>query len=279
MFGSTIIEVAMGLIFVYFLLSVICTNVNDYIARMLGWRSKDLSAGIRTLLSDPNLANKVWNHPLVRGMCGPKAKEPERIPPNTFALALFDALAPAAGQPSGLQAVRQTAAALPENSARDAIVSMIDAADGKIADARKGVEDWFNRAMDQVSAAYRQRMQLLALLVAALVTTLFGADTIALANTLYREPALRAAVAGAAQNTQTTASGAPASKPSDNVQGAVAEISKLNLPIGWTELPKDASGWTQKVFGLLLTTLAASLGAPFWYDLLKNLSSLFQRKA
>ncbi|MBI5650884.1 MAG: hypothetical protein HZC40_10650 [Chloroflexi bacterium] len=279
MFGSTIIEVAMGLIFVYFLLSVICTNINDYVARILRWRSKDLHDGIRTLLNDPELTNQVWNHALVRSMGGPKAKDPAWIPPNTFALALFDALAPPAGQPSGLQSVRQTATALPDGSARDAIVSMIDAADGKMADARKGVEEWFNRAMDQVSTAYRQRMQGLALLVAALVTILFGADTIALANTLYREPALRAAVAGAAQNTQTTVSGTPASKPSDNVQGAVAEISKLNLPLGWNELPKDASGWTQKIFGLLLTTLAASLGAPFWYDLLKNLSSLFQRKA
>lgn len=36
-------------------------------------------------------------------------------------------------------------------------------------------------------------------------------------------------------------------------------------------LPMDAAGWSVKGLGILLTTIAASQGAPFWFDLLKKI--------
>jgi hypothetical protein len=38
-----------------------------------------------------------------------------------------------------------------------------------------------------------------------------------------------------------------------------------------TVLPTDAGGWILKILGLLITIVAVSLGAPFWFDLLKCL--------
>ena len=35
--------------------------------------------------------------------------------------------------------------------------------------------------------------------------------------------------------------------------------------------------WFHKILGLLVTTLAISLGAPFWFDLMNNLIRLYQR--
>ena len=59
-----------------------------------------------------------------------------------------------------------------------------------------------------------------------------------------------------------------------------------NLPLGWesseievgkvvgkVKLPK--LGWIlSKISGLILTTLAVSIGAPFWYDVLNKLVNL-----
>jgi len=63
----------------------------------------------------------------------------------------------------------------------------------------------------------------------------------------------------------------------------VGAYNTLGLPIGWgsAELPpEDATAgenlqyWISKVFGLLLTALAISLGAPFWFDVLRNVSMI-----
>jgi hypothetical protein len=70
--------------------------------RQLKWRSKTLEEGIRTLLADPDLANKVWNHPLVRGLASKKERAASYIPPNTLALALFDTIVPTGETPTAL---------------------------------------------------------------------------------------------------------------------------------------------------------------------------------
>lgn len=263
MFGSTIIDVVIGLIFVYFLLSTISSKINEVIASWMQWRAKDLEAGIRNMLSDPEFADKVLNHPLVQGLTGKEGKSLTYIPSSTFALVFFDAIVPSAGEPTGLDKVRASAMKLPDNDARQLVISIVDAANGDMVKARASVETWFNAAMDRVSAVYRQRIQWLTLGVALAVTLLFGADSLAIGNSLWREPGLRAAVSGAAQGAQAGA-----------FQQAVTTLSQMALPIGWINLPSTGLDWFQKVVGLVLTTLAVSLGAPFWYDLLRNLTNI-----
>jgi hypothetical protein len=48
--GSTTLEVAIGLIFVYLLLAIICTTVNEWIAGILKTRSTTLRSAIQQLL-------------------------------------------------------------------------------------------------------------------------------------------------------------------------------------------------------------------------------------
>lgn len=45
------------------------------------------------------------------------------------------------------------------------------------------------------------------------------------------------------------------------------ELNKLGLPIGW---PEGTTINLVTIFGWLLTALAVSLGAPFWFDLLSK---------
>ena len=49
MFGSDMLEVAIGVIFVYVVLSLACTAFNEIVARMMALRSKTLEDGIRNL--------------------------------------------------------------------------------------------------------------------------------------------------------------------------------------------------------------------------------------
>jgi hypothetical protein len=71
MFGSSILEVAIGLVFVYLLLSLVCTAANELIAALMTWRAVNLEQGIRNLLNDPSgnaLAKVFYEHPLIKAV-------------------------------------------------------------------------------------------------------------------------------------------------------------------------------------------------------------------
>jgi len=69
MFGSSILEIVIGLVFIYFIMSLLCSALNEWIARIFAMRAKTLEAGILRLLSeDKNLKEKIYEHPLVNGL-------------------------------------------------------------------------------------------------------------------------------------------------------------------------------------------------------------------
>ena len=99
--GSSTLEIAIGLAFIYVLLALICSTLNEWIAGILGLRSKTLRKGIANLLEDPDakgLARKFFEHPLVKGLARKGKNDfPSYIPARTFTLALIDIVLPAEG--------------------------------------------------------------------------------------------------------------------------------------------------------------------------------------
>ena len=74
MFNSDILDVAIGMIFVYLILSLICSAAHEIIELWLKKRAIDLERGIRELL-DPSsssgsagLIKDLYDHPLVNGL-------------------------------------------------------------------------------------------------------------------------------------------------------------------------------------------------------------------
>src|SRR5947208_9514146 len=108
MFGSDALEVALGTIFIYLVVSMVCSAIREGIEAWLKTRAAYLEYGIRELLHDANatgIARSLYNHPLVYGLFsggynptrrdGPSilAKGnnlPSYIPSKNFALALMD---------------------------------------------------------------------------------------------------------------------------------------------------------------------------------------------
>jgi hypothetical protein len=71
MFGSQILDVAIGMAFIYLLLSLICSAVSEIIEAWLKKRATDLEKGIRELLRDykgDGVVKEIYRHPLVSGL-------------------------------------------------------------------------------------------------------------------------------------------------------------------------------------------------------------------
>ncbi len=235
--GSAVLEVAFGLIFVYLLLSVLCSAIGEYIEAKFNNRAKYLQQGIQLLLNETrgggvDLAKMLYSHGLVRPLYRDAGKLPSYIPSRTFALALWNmaTTAAATGDQAATGAVGVTAdlkqiraavgAHVPNTELRTALLTLIDEADGDIVRARKNVEEWYEAMMDRVSGWYKRRTTVIMLVLGFVVAGAINADTISLVRTLARDGALRGSIAAAAEryltpppSTTSPATTAPATTP------------------------------------------------------------------
>ena len=70
MFGSGILDVAVGLVLAFLSVSLIASAVREIIEMLLKSRAMDLERGVRELLSDPAVTQKVFDHPLIKSLYG-----------------------------------------------------------------------------------------------------------------------------------------------------------------------------------------------------------------
>jgi hypothetical protein len=168
-----------------------------------------------------------------------------------------------------------------DNPARAPLLRMLVDANGDLDRFRRSVENWYDDTMDRVSGWYKRYVQRIILALSVSIVLVLNLDTINLAQVLWRLPTERAAVAAAASGTNVTTG--------QTADQAVRGIDALNLPIGWTpphagkalstdprRAPSSISGWALKLVGMLLSVLALSLGAPFWFDALGKIATLRQ---
>jgi hypothetical protein len=381
---GAIAEVAIGIIFVWIVLSLTTIQIQEWISSRLDKRATDMEASIHEMLANPNLKSQFYDHPVIRGLTAKKRKAPSvtpawfyrwpivrgftkekrklpsYIPAQQFALAMFDIALTAGTKSSVIQQgilkirdelrdaqkmnvheavieelnllsefARSAAAteartaitlrtpeklkteienflpnlraklekkgikidpaleekikagleiALQEAEARkkemDEVISKqspvdADTALGKLrrgiaalsvispevnqtlsalllnvedyaaekeerlARARASVEKWFNDAMDRVSGVYKRYSQNMALIIGLLIALFANVDSINLTLYLWREPAVRQALANQASRFELSAQQLEAN-PEQAMQSFRNQFEGLNLPVGWT---------------------------------------------
>lgn len=331
MFGSEVLDVAIGLVLVFLLLSLFATAVREGLESVFKTRAVFLEAGIRELLDDRlgnGLAKEFYEHPLIFALYrgdytpgpesqrviaeratgdandGKKPRErvtggdlPTYIPSTSFSTALVDLVvrgpatnADTEGQrsPITIDTLRSGVELVASAHVRRALMIALDDAKGDLDVARRNIEGWFDTSMQRVSGWYKRRTHYWLLLIGATSTLALHVNAIDIAQHLARSKAARelvvaqAGVVLADSTTEARARGttsAPATpgEARDNLQARLQALRTLDLPIGWDHRPSGSGGlswFLQEVVGLLLTTLAVSLGAPFWFDALNKVMTV-----
>jgi hypothetical protein len=67
MFQNAVIDIAIGLVLMYLVLSLVCTVINELIATKLKLRAATLESGLTQLLDDPQVRQAFYDHGLIDG--------------------------------------------------------------------------------------------------------------------------------------------------------------------------------------------------------------------
>jgi hypothetical protein len=287
--GIAALDVLIGLFFLFFLLSIVCSAVNEGIATTLNLRAKTLERGIRNMLVSDEAVKAFYEHWRVQVLFMhrrllPGNRHPSYIPARIFALTVLDTFAPPAGRVPSHDLLARAKSALggaPSGTARGLLQDALDDAGGNIQRLQLALERSFNEVMERASGWYKRRVQLILLAVALVLVGAINADSFALAQRLWKDDALRSSVVAQAihtvnQNRAICAKQAGDKTPADVAARCIDQVKQLGIPLGWSgdTSPHSFFDGLGKVLGLLVTAFALTLGAPFWFDLLGKVAQL-----
>jgi len=278
MFNSTILDVLVGLIFVFLVVSLVASAVTEALASLMKLRSRTLLTGIQELLNDPKgtgIAKELYNHALISPRdTGGKADTsqmrliPAYIDPTQFANAMIE-VTKLLGKTAEQMPSEISASELLSDQTKDLLSGMVVRAQGNVASLREELAAWFDSAMDRVGGAYKRMTQLIGFVVALSLTAVLNIDTIAVAKALWLQPMMTKSI-----DLQKIP------EPRD----ALAKLESLPLAIGWDMSAQSLSDandkpgsdstrflmWVTRILGWLITAVASLFGAPFWYDALQS---------
>jgi hypothetical protein len=141
---------------------------------------------------------------------------------------------------------------------------------------------WFGSAQDRAEQWFRIHVRMVTIVAAILVSVFLQLDTVEIYDKLRHEPKLVEALVKAAPGTLEQGAAVQGQPDADTREKAFADLkARIDstgfelLPGGWfARWSTEKFWWFNHLFGLALSAGLLTLGAPFWFNLLKNLTSL-----
>ena len=306
MFGLAILDLVIGLTFIYFLLSLVCSTVQEIIANIRNLRHRVLLEWVLRTFHHNNFGVQILNHQMINGLT--HSGRPSYIPSDKFAQAVLDLVHSQVhgDKPFDINSLRdalEKTILLPPGLRRFVLQSVMEA-NAEISNVRSDLAKWYDDAMERVTGYYKKLAQKAIIVTAVIVVAIFNADSIQIVKYLYNNPEAARQLADQASHVVTDSTiirkvndaialkSDTLSKESEqalkemqadlqDIKTLSAKIYETQLPLGWSEKtsPDGTSwtlffGWIQKIMGLLLTAMAVSLGTPFWFETLNKLVNL-----
>jgi hypothetical protein len=275
---SALIDVAVATIFFFVTLSLISATITEFLSRFWELRSANFKAGLDELIGQ-DLANRI-----IAGKFAPPSSKGKvhHIEPRQFALAISEVV--------DLTSYTAIDNANIPDELKQTLKTFRRAAGKQLADIRKEIEEWFDSAMTEVGVWYRNNAQVITRFVAAILVLALNADTITLVDRAWQDRALRESLvsAAAAAAVEKPDPAGNSEKKSLSVLKEEIESQLAPFPIGWRNLGEFTDDWRgclnrefphwtdylKKALGLFITYIALTLGAPFWFDVLKRVMKL-----
>lgn len=283
-----ILEVAIGLIVIYYILGSIISLITQVINEFFETRAIALEKYLIKIVGEKNLGD-LLSLPQMQSLRPIRykgllsvfgsytvEKRLEKVPLATLVDAYFDMTGLTGSKDLNLLQLAELVDKLPESEGKQAFIKWINQGVTNIEDLRKRTSEYFNGLMDQAAAKFKANARSFVILLSLIITVLFGTDSIQLAQALWTNAELRALAQAKAElivqqggNTQ-------------DIDKLIKDLGDLTIKFGWwnTVRPADTASSNEwawfiflKVIGLGATVIAVSQGSSFWYDVLKKVAS------
>jgi len=325
MFNS-VISIAITLVFIFLLLAVMVTAINEFIFTLRRSRATQLESFLAKLFFEDTQWNQVFekirHSPFINVLKKESDQFPAAIPAENFAKAL---LAHLGNNNLSYKAIEDC---VRDNKDADSeffrMMKALLSQTRTYEELQAEIEKIFNAAMDRLTGWYKRKAKIMSFVIGFLICAALNVDTINVTDNLWHNkdkaeqisafaitaskyfekndssqlvfrsgidtlatissgnPLLRNSLPGKAVSSLDTTGNAV---PQKQLVRSYSLLSSLDLPIGWSSdnvpLTKGNSlriimMWLLKFLGILLTTAAVSLGAPYWFDILNKITPLKQ---
>jgi len=141
---------------------------------------------------------------------------------------------------------------------------------------------WFGSGQDRAEQWFQIHVRMVTIVAAITASIFLQLDTVEIYDKLRHEPKLVEALVKAAPGTLEQGAAVQGQLDANAREKAFADLKeKIDstgfelLPRGWfARWPAEKLWWFNHLFGLALSAGLLTLGAPFWFNLLKNLTNL-----
>jgi hypothetical protein len=267
---ATVLQLAIGLVFVFLLFSLVVTAANEFVLSLMNKRAAFLELGIREFLQDRDgksgEAADFFAHPLIQALSRGPDGRPSYVDAKTFARVVIDLIE----QPEWSSVVKTVAKTDVLKSlqtlknpllsrALTTIMKGVPASDplagGTSRDVLQGrLEEAYNATMERVSGWYKKHTQTWLLIIGFLLAVGGNVDTVHIVEDLAvdqssRERLMSEAI-GYTQNHAPAATPAPRTAPTapTGAPGATpARVAAATPTAGATPAPGAASSTTDTV--------------------------------
>lgn len=205
-----------------------------------------------------------------------------------------------------------TSGSLLEGEVKKMLLSLFERSEGSLQKFQTQIEQYFDASMDRAAGVYKKNIHKWMLLISLVVALITNADTLHITQVLWDDKKQLSTMAdnmGKAVSANQNGDFKFTAQKGDSLETifaihqvdtilvdttssipkvihksteAISYLQSEGIPLGWTkkEFMLHHGFWSwglmfiEKLIGLSITTMALSLGAPFWFDLLNKFVNL-----
>ncbi len=301
------LDLVIGLVFIYLIFSLAASTIREMYANLWNLRAKNLEKWVLNSLSQEGFGQKLLDHPVIKSISR-KDRKPSYIPPELFADIFLQVINDDDQSKNTYSAVSleqkiRSTDLLPDGY-KTYLLQKIADSKGDVQSAKNAIMEWFDSSMMRIGGTYKKKSQRALLIISVVLVSWANVDTLRIASHLHENPKVAESLAHKAalyvqdstvvnyinqlkkdMNTPSDSAIAKMQQDYEKLKGLNTQWENEQLPIRWEEDPllttfgqkktwPIVKGSLSKLIGLIISALAISLGAPFWFELLNKLVNL-----
>lgn len=196
LFNSPILDIALTLVFIYFMLGLIVSSLNEIVMSFLKKRQAFLKEAISELLFDEHwkgISTQLINSPFIQSLKKKNDHFPAYIPSRSFAQAMIDVIRNNKDTELTVKKIREELTG--DNSpikgeAKKMLLGLLDQAENDFSKFQSGLERFYDDAMDRANGWYKKYVRVWIFCISISLCILLNVDSILITKRLWQDPAI-----------------------------------------------------------------------------------------